>query len=144
MAKKKELNIIKKTLFTDQEETVEPDGTKATSKIKLKSPKQNDDRVVYFTIGDPVSLTNLPDPENFNPGRFIANIILDKDELIDPPVQISIEITAADVQRAAGQNIKLAYHQGQKWVVWGQFAPQAGFVTVELAKRGDPAIGVSP
>lgn len=141
---KKELNILKKALFADQEEEVLPDNVKVTSKIKLKSPKQKDDRVVYYTIGDPVVLGSLLDPDNFNPGRFIANIILDKDGTIDPPVQISIEITAADVERANGQNFKLAYHNGQKWMVWGEFPSQAGFVTVELAKLGDPAMGMSP
>jgi hypothetical protein len=142
---KKDLNVNKKLLPPDQDEDVLPDGVKVTSKIKIKARTQKDSNSVYYTIGDPSDLQALPDPGNFNPGRFVANIILSKDTSIDPAVEINIEITAADVQRAAGQNFKLAYHQGQYWVVWdGEFPCQTGFVQVTLSKVGDPGIGLAP
>ena len=142
---KKELNPNKKLLPPGLEEEVPADSVNVTSKVKLKAPNQKDGKSVYYLIGDPVQLQDLADPEYFAPGRFIANIILDKDTTIDPPVELSVEITQADVQRAAGKAFKLAYHNGNKWVVVKEkIASQAGFATFQLSKIGDPAIGVSP
>jgi hypothetical protein len=142
---KKELNPNKKLLPIDQDEEVAADGVKVTSKVKLKAPNQQDGRRIYFLVGDPVQLQDLADPENFAPGRFIANIILDKDAAIDPPVELNVEITPADVQRAGGQAFRLAYHNGNKWVVVKENIPsQAGFAAFGLAKIDDPAIGIAP
>jgi hypothetical protein len=142
---KKELNPNKKLLPIDQDEEVAADGVKVTSKVKLKAPNQRDGKRVYFQVSEPVQVQDLADPEYFAPGRFIANIILDKETAIDPPVDLSIEITPADVQRAAERTFKLAYHDGKKWVVVKENIPcQAGFAAFQLAKIGDPAIGIAP
>ena len=142
---KKELNPNKKLLPPGLEEEVPADSVNVTSKVKLKAPNQKDGKSVYYLIGDPVQLQDLPDPESFAPGRFVANIVLDKDAAIDPPVELSVEITQADVQRAAGRAFKLAYHNGNKWVVVkDNIASQAGFATFQLSKIGDPPIGISP
>ena len=143
MAKQKSLS--KKPLTPDLETEVAPDGAAVTSKVKLKAPKQKDDKTVYYSVGDPVDLNTLADPGSFAPGRFIANITLDKEAYIDPPVVVSVEITADDVQRAAGATFKLAYHDGSQWVVVKKdIASQTGFASFELSKIGDPPCGVSP
>ena len=135
----------KKPLTPDQETEVTPDGAAVTSKVKLKAPKQKDGQTIYYSIGERVELSTLADPDNFKPGRFIANIILDKDANIDPPVAVSVEITSEDVQRAAGEMFTLAYHDGNRWVVVKKdIASKAGFATFELSKRGDPPSGISP
>jgi hypothetical protein len=135
----------KKPLTPDLEDEVSPDGVKVTSKIKVKAPRQKDGKTVYYTVGERVEVSTLADPGNFNPGRVVANITLDKDAAIDPPVEVSVEITQADVARAAGKTFKLAYHDGNKWVVVKHDIPsQAGFASFELSKRGDPPTGISP
>ncbi|OGO36513.1 MAG: hypothetical protein A2W35_11615 [Chloroflexi bacterium RBG_16_57_11] len=141
---KKELES-KKALTPDQETEVPPDGAAVTSKVKIKAPKQKDGKTVYYTVGERAELSTLADPGSFNPGRFIANIILDKEADIDPPVEVIVEITTEDVKRAAGKSFKLAYHDGNRWViVKTDIASKAGFASYELSKRGDPPSGISP
>ena len=141
----KQKSVSKKSLTPDLEAEVASDGAAVTSKVKLKAPKQKDGKTVYYTVGDQVGLDTLADPGGFKPGRFIANIILDKDADIDPPVEVSVEVTAEDVQRAAGETFKLAYHDGHQWVVVKREIPcKAGFASFELSKRGDPPSGISP
>jgi hypothetical protein len=135
----------KKALTPDLEVEVPPDGVKVTSKVKVKAPKQKDGKTVYYTIGEGAELGMLADPDGFAPGRFVANIILDKDDEIEPPVTMTIEITSEDIQRAAGQAFKLAYHNGNKWMVVKTGIPgNASSASFELSKRGDPHIGLAP
>jgi hypothetical protein len=84
--------------------------------------------------------------ERFRPGRFVLkNFLLHKETEIDPPVVLKIEILDEDVRRAQGQSFRLAYTQGNRWVVWPEEFPcQPGFVSVSLTKREDPAIAISP
>jgi hypothetical protein len=135
----------KKQLPDDIEVEIPADRDKVTSRIKLKAPKQKDGMTVYYTLGDREELGNLADPGGFKPGRFIANITLDKDADINPAVVVSVEITPEDVQRAAGETFKLAYHDGNQWVVVkSDIASKTGFASFELSKRGDPPHGISP
>jgi len=135
----------KKQLPDDIEVEIPADRDKVTSRVKLKAPKQKDGKAVFYTIGDREELGNLADPGGFKPGRFIANITLDKDADINPPVVVSVEITSEDVQRAAGQSFTLAYHDKMQWVVVKEDIPsKEGYASFELSKRGDPPHGISP
>jgi hypothetical protein len=122
------------------------DGKSVTSKVKIKAPKQHDDQRIRFSVKRDAELEDMEITERFKPKRIIIkNLILHKDTEIDPPVELTIEILEEDVQRANGQPFKLAYSQGRNWVVWPEEFPcRAGFVTVALAKREDPAIAISP
>lgn len=125
---------------------IAPDGASVTSRVKIKARKQNDGKGVRFSVQRDAMLPPMEVSEKFKPGRVIVkNLILHKDSEIQPPVELRIEILDEDVRRAQGQTFRLAYTQGNQWVVWPEEFPcQAGFVSVTLAKREDPAIAISP
>ena len=129
-----------------KEKEIPADGNQVTSRVKIKAPGQKDGKGVRFTVKRDAVLEEMDPTDKFKPGRVvITSIILHKETEIEPPVELRIEILDKDVERAKGQPFKLAYTQGRNWVVWPEeFPSQAGFVTVTLAKREDPAIGMSP
>jgi hypothetical protein len=109
-------------------------------------PAQKDDKDVFLTVMDEVDINSLKGFEKFKPGRLIANIMLEKDTEIDPPVSLIIEITQEDVNRAQGSKSQIGYHNGKEWVPMGEaFTAQAGMqVEAPFSKVGDPPIAVSP
>jgi hypothetical protein len=136
---------------------------KVKKKVRLKAPKQKNNKPVYYTVGGQVDVNALPDPDgNFKPGRFVINIVVDNDPdvvidafieaepdplappVFDPAVILEIEVTDEDIRYAAPKKIKLAYHNGVKWVVKQEDIDQAGKYPFMLKKVGDPAIGMSP
>lgn len=123
-----------------------PDGSSVTSRVKIKARRQEDGKGIRYTVRRDNVMAMVESTEGFRPGRIVVkNLILHKDTEISPPVELGIEVTEEDVQRAQGQSFRLAYTQGRRWMVWPEEFPcKAGFVTVALAKREDPAIAISP
>jgi hypothetical protein len=121
------------------------DGVNVTSKVTITAPGQADGQAVSYTVERAAPLSSLSDPTGFKPGRLVANIRLSKAGAISPPVKIGVELTQSDVNRAKGQQFKIGYHDGQKWVTMKENIPcVTGTVEVELSKVGDPPIATSP
>jgi len=133
------------TLAAGTRKEIPADNMNVTSKVTITAPAQADGKAVSYSVEPAVSLSSLKDPGGFGPGRLVANIRLSKSSAISPPVTIGIEITLADVARAAQQKFKIGYHNGQEWVTLKRDIDcAAGTVEVALSKVGDPPIAVSP
>lgn len=140
----------RKRLDWGKPQEIRPDGKQVTSKVVIRADKQKDNKEIRFTVGDRVDVKKLADPKKFKPGRFVANIILEKETAMDEPVSLTIEITQEDVDRAKqaqADYFTIGYHDATKmeWVVMKDNVPcQVGDVEVPLTKVGDPPIAVSP
>ncbi len=159
---KKEIEKKKEPLEPEIEIEIPANPPKVKLKVKLKAPKQKDNKTVYYSVEDPVNVDLLPDPDGFNPCRFVINILVDKNpnveedlfsqpnpdplvpDVFDPAVRLTVVVTEADIQYAGGKMIRLALHDGKKWVVKVANIDKAGPHTFELKKLGDPAIAISP
>lgn len=115
---------------------------KTSSRVRIKVPKQKDNRKVKLDTKD---MGTARSAGGFTLGRLIANFVLTKDTPLDPPAELTVEITSADVARAAGKNFTLAYWNGSGWVTLkGNIPCAAGDVTVAFAKLGDPPLAIGP
>jgi hypothetical protein len=148
MAEKQFPNKVRLTPGTVEE--VRKQGVRSTSKVRIRMPAQHDDKDVFLTVMDEVDIKSLKGYEKFKPGRSIANIKLEKDTKIDPPVSLIIEITQEDVDRAKkvlAETFTIGYHDSktQEWVVIKDNIPrQVGEIEVDFAVVGDPPIAIAP
>ncbi len=88
--------------------------------------------------------TTLGDSEKFHVIRVVANLKLSKKVTgaLNPPARLNVKVTQADIQKAGSiDKIKVAYWKGD-WVVLTDVSKDAGSVTVNYDKNGDPPIAV--
>ena len=115
---------------------------KTSSRVRIKVPKQKDNRKAKL---ETKAMGTAHSTGNFTMGRLIANFVLSKDTPLDPPAELTVEITSSDVNRAKGQKFTLAYWNGSSWVTLKDNIPSAaGDVTVSFAKLGDPPLAIGP
>lgn len=134
----------------DADETVVNVPDQASGKkIKIKKIKNKDLKDVPETSGV------------FKPGRLVINFIAvdadDEDEMLetfDPPLELTVRYTKADMDRAGGNPLTLAYYDevNRKWVKFTEADHEfklegtgtGGFGRARIREWGDPQISWGP
>jgi hypothetical protein len=130
-----------------------------TSSVTINLDPQKDQHEVVIDLKDQIGA--YADTADFHVGRPVADLVLTKrrpanapaslptpSQVVDPPARFGFEITPDDVARATSVGasaFKLAFYAGGRWHVVKEGIPvQAGPVSVDISKLGDPVYAVSP
>jgi len=123
-------------------------------------PAQKNNVKVKVNTTDPGSLANMPGGADFRPDRAITNLVLEDEARpgtvltqFDPAFELRIRYTAADVTAAGGGQLKMAFWNGTKWVLFTaakhqfRLEPDAtpatgGHGVAMISSWGDPPIAV--